>query len=151
MILYSLFALLIVLIDQFVKYWVVTHLALEVSYPFIPGLLNLYYLRNDGAAWGILSGRQLFFILLTIGVVIFLSRAIYHDHNRHPFVTIGYTFLLGGAIGNFIDRLLYGSVVDMFQTTFINFPIFNVADASITIGVIIVLIDLFFMKEGGEE
>lgn len=134
---------LLVALDQVVKAWVVAHIAVGETIAFLPGLA-LTHLQNDGAAFSMLRGQQWFFYLITVislVVVAWLWRDAKHSH----FYKAGLVLILAGTLGNFIDRLRFGAVTDMFETTFMNFAIFNVADACLTIGVIIVVIYLLFM------
>lgn len=106
---------------------------------------NFFYItshRNSGAAWGILQGQMLFFYIITaivvLGIIYYMQKFAKND----MFLAVGLSFILGGAIGNFIDRLFHQEVVDFadFYIFNYNFPIFNVADSALTIGVIFVII-----------
>jgi len=140
-------AVLIVILDQITKHLVVYHMELGQSIEIIPNFLYLTSHRNAGAAWGILYGEMMFFYVVTVVVVAILliwMRKL--DKQKDKLLLIALAFLLGGAIGNFIDRLFYQTVVD-FVDTFIfgyNFPIFNVADMALTFGVILMGIDALF-------
>lgn len=129
----------LIVLDQWVKYLVVQQLALHTGFSVWNGILSVFYIHNDGAAWGMLSGNMLFFFVVTILVLIGLV-VWYHRLNKpHVLETVAYVLIVSGAIGNFIDRLRLGYVVDMFQFEFIDFPIFNVADVWLTLGVIVFL------------
>ncbi len=140
MFIYFLLAAGVVGIDQWTKYLTVTHIAEGESVSVIHKFFSLTYIKNTGAAWSILEGQMWFFYIVTaiavLVVVYFLKKYLYDS----KWLTIGLSFVLAGTLGNFIDRLRLGYVVDMFQTDFIRFPIFNVADTSLTIGVICILI-----------
>ena len=132
-------ALLIVL-DQLVKSYVVQNIALGEIKSWIPNLVSLTYLQNRGAAFSILQDQQLLFAVITLVVVV---GAIWylHKHMEDSFwMVLGLTLIIAGGLGNFIDRISQGFVVDMFHLDFINFAIFNVADSYLTVGVIILLI-----------
>ncbi|MGX7029873.1 signal peptidase II [Vagococcus zengguangii] len=141
-------ALIVVLvaIDQIVKFWTVQNIALGETI-FDNPIISLTYLQNDGAAWSMLEGKMWFFYTITIVAIIVLSTMIYKNRNDSKWLTYGLTMVLAGAIGNFVDRLHLKYVIDMFQIEFFNFPIFNVADVCITIGVICIFIYLFFVAE----
>lgn len=113
---------------------------------FIPGILSLTYLRNEGAAWSMLEGKQWFFLILTpiviIGALYFLNKKI---NQNWYFAAL--TLIISGALGNFIDRVRQSFVVDMFQTDFINFPIFNIADILLSIGFVVLFIAIILDKE----
>lgn len=132
-------AILIVL-DQLVKSYVVQNITLGEIKSWIPNLVSLTYLQNRGAAFSILQDQQLLFAVITLVVVV---GAIWylHKHMEDSFwMVLGLTLIIAGGLGNFIDRISQGFVVDMFHLDFINFAIFNVADSYLTVGVIILLI-----------
>ena len=140
----GIIAVLIVL-DQLVKAYVVQNIALGEVKPWIPNLVSLTYLQNRGAAFSILQDQQLLFAVITLVVVV---GAIWylHKHMEDSFwMVLGLTLIIAGGLGNFIDRISQGFVVDMFHLDFINFAIFNVADSYLTVGVIILL--LAMLKE----
>ena len=132
-------AILIVL-DQLVKAYVVQNIALGEIKSWIPNFVSLTYLQNRGAAFSILQDQQLLSAVITLVVVV---GAIWylHKHMEDSFwMVLGLTLIIAGGLGNFIDRVSQGFVVDMFHLDFINFAIFNVADSYLTVGVIILLI-----------
>ena len=131
--------LVLVGLDQWVKVLVSTHFAEGSLHVLIPGVLGLTNLHNNGAAWSMLAGQQGFFAILTIVVLIVLGYLLWR-YRKQRWLSIALSLMTAGAIGNFIDRMLQGYVVDMFQLLPINFPVFNVADSCLTIGVIILII-----------
>jgi len=136
---YWVLMFVLVVADQVIKSAIVNQIALGASQTVIPGLLSLTNLHNDGAAWSILQGRMSFFYLISIialGVMVYLLWRL----RAHRLYEFGIVFMIAGTLGNFIDRIRVGYVVDMFQLDFINFPIFNFADCCLTVGVIFVLI-----------
>ncbi|GKS55212.1 signal peptidase II [Enterococcus mundtii] len=138
---YWIISALIIGLDQWVKWLIVDNFALGETKSVIPGILSLNHIRNFGAAWSLLEGKMWFFTVVTIiAVVVILTLMIKNRSDGNRWFMIGLTLILAGAIGNFIDRVRLGYVIDMFQTDFVNFPIFNVADISLVIGVICVLI-----------
>ena len=126
-------------VDQLTKYLVVTKMTLGQSIPLIDNFLYITSHRNEGAAWGILQGKMMFFYLITlvvVGVVIvWLTRL---DFKKDKLLVIALALILGGALGNFIDRVFYQHVVDFIDTYIFvyDFPIFNVADSALCIGVV---------------
>lgn len=141
-------AILIVL-DQLVKSYVVQNIALGEIKSWIPNLVSLTYLQNRGAAFSILQDQQLLFAVITLVVVV---GAIWylHKHMENSFwMVLGLTLIIAGGLGNFIDRISQGFVVDMFHLDFINFAIFNVADSYLTVGVIILLIAMLKEEMNG--
>jgi len=142
MIIYYIIALVIIALDQLTKYLVKTNMELGESIPLIQDVFHLTSHRNMGAAFGILQNQRIFFILITIAVVIGIVIAMKRIGQTQPRTTLALSLVLGGAIGNFIDRASTGQVVDFLHFILINFPIFNVADMAITIGVGLMLFDL---------
>ena len=136
---YLLFIVALVGLDQFVKYWVSANIALGTSHGFIPGLMNLTNLHNDGAAWSILEGQQWFFYLITLAAVVVLAYLM-RQWRTNRWKMIALSLIMAGALGNFIDRVHQHYVVDMFELPPINFPVFNVADSCLTVGVIALII-----------
>lgn len=129
----------LVVIDQIIKSVVVSHIALGATKAVVPGLLSLTNLHNNGAAWSILQGKLGFFYLISIvalGVMVYLLWRL----RTHRLYEFGIVLMIAGTLGNFIDRIRIGYVVDMFQLDFINFPIFNFADTCLTVGVILILV-----------
>ncbi|MCH5383423.1 signal peptidase II [Limosilactobacillus fermentum] len=136
---YLLFIVALVGLDQFVKYWVSANIALGTRHGFIPGLMNLTNLHNDGAAWSILEGQQWFFYLITLAAVVVLAYLM-RKWRTNRWKMIALSLIMAGALGNFIDRVHQHYVVDMFELLPINFPVFNVADSCLTVGVIALII-----------
>lgn len=139
-----------VLFDQWTKLLVLTHLRGRGSYVLIKHVFELKYLENRGAAFGMLQGRQVFFICCVIfiaAVVVYFYRTVPMTKHFLP-LRICAVFILAGAFGNMIDRVIRHYVVDFFYFSLIDFPIFNVADIYVTVaafGLIILL--LFYYKE----
>ena len=144
---YLIVAAVLVGVDQLVKHWISAHIALNASQQFIPHLLALTNLQNDGAAWSILEGQQWFFTLVTLIAIVVIGYLFYR-WRRQGRLLWPLTLILAGTIGNFIDRLQNGYVVDMFELLPVNFPVFNVADCCLTVGVIWLLI--IFIREEEE-
>ncbi|WP_027108453.1 signal peptidase II [Lacticigenium naphthae] len=142
MFVYFLLALAIVVTDQISKIYTVATLDLHEVYTIIPDILSFTYIQNDGAAWSILEGQMIFFYLITSIVIITLVYYLVKHYKESQLFSIALAFLLGGAIGNFIDRILYQYVIDMIRVDFISFPIFNIADSALTIGVGLMIIHL---------
>ncbi|QPC46275.1 signal peptidase II [Mangrovibacillus cuniculi] len=137
-------AALVVILDQLTKWLVVQYMELAESIEIIPNLLYITSHRNRGAAWGILQGQMWFFYIVTVVVVAALVFYLHRHAKGKVLLGTSIGFMLGGAIGNFIDRLFRKEVVD-FVNTYIgsyNFPIFNVADAALTVGVVLLFIEM---------
>ncbi|MBF7017343.1 signal peptidase II [Staphylococcus durrellii] len=141
----SLFiAVLILILDQVTKFIIAASMRIGDYFEVIPGFLNITSHRNNGAAWGILSGKMSFFFIITIIILVILVVFYIKEAKNNLFMQIALSLLFAGALGNFIDRVLHGEVVDFIDTYIFgyNFPIFNVADSSLTIGVILIIIAL---------
>ncbi|MEW4353933.1 signal peptidase II [Streptococcus pneumoniae] len=137
--------LLLIGLDQWVKALVVETIPLGGVKAFLPSIMSLTYLRNTGAAFSILENQQWFFTVMTILV---MSGAIWYLVKRLQdslWLIAGLALIIAGGVGNFIDRIRQGFVVDMFQFDIVNFAIFNVADVYLTFGVLILC--LVMMKE----
>lgn len=137
-------SIIIIVADQLSKYFAIEKLKGSLSHIIIPNVLKFTYVENTGAAFGILKNKQLFFIITTLIIVVLISLfLIKYYHQLHIFMKIGLGLLLGGAIGNLIDRIRFGYVVDFIDVRLFNsydFPVFNIADISIVLGTMIILI-----------
>ncbi len=148
---YVIFAAVWVALDQGVKILVRGFIPLHTSRSFIPGLFDLTYVRNTGAAFSILSSETWILTVLSgvataVLLVLLLRRAL---PTRLGMLSLA--LLLAGAAGNFIDRLAFGYVTDMFETTFMHFPVFNVADIGVVIGGFLLVLTVLFSGEKEER
>jgi signal peptidase II len=151
-VIYYVIAAVIIALDQFTKWLVVINMEVRESIPVIENVLYLTSHRNEGAAFGILQGQMWLFYIATVGVVAAIIYMIQTQLNGSRWYGIALSLVLGGAVGNFIDRVLEGAVVDfidMYIFTY-NYPIFNVADMALVAGVIMVIIHVF-MEEKRQE
>ncbi|MGX0910118.1 signal peptidase II [Staphylococcus caprae] len=139
-----LIAILIIIFDQVSKWIIATSMKIGDSYEVIPQFLNITSHRNNGAAWGILSGKMGFFYIITLVILVVLVLFYIKEAKYNLFMQVAISLLFAGALGNFIDRVFNGEVVDFIDTYIFgyDFPIFNIADSSLTIGVIFVIIAL---------
>lgn len=136
--------LLLVVVDQLSKFYISNIMTLYQSIPVIHNIFHITYVVNYGAAFGILKNQRVFFIVSTViifGILVILYNQI-KVHNN--FTYISFTLIVSGAIGNFIDRIRFGYVVDFFD--FRVFPVFNIADSLIVIGVTIFSFYLLFLE-----
>jgi len=134
-------SIFIVLIDQFTKYLMFYNKKLFVNKDFL--LFKLDFVKNYGAAFNILSGNRIFLSFISIIFSILLIYLILRKNTSNFFDLFSYSFILGGTIGNGIDRILKGFVIDFINLNIINFPVFNIADISINIGFIFLLYNIF--------
>ncbi|MCL2662326.1 MAG: signal peptidase II [Oscillospiraceae bacterium] len=147
-----LFAALIVALDQFFKQWILRTLDLGAEGPVvIPGILRLTRWENDGAMLNILAGQQWLLAAIAFGAAIVLVMILLR-YNEGFWGTIGLAAVLGGTIGNLADRIFNdGKVVDMFETIFMRFPIFNIADIFITLGFLTFLVHFIILTIKSEK
>ncbi|WP_297406407.1 signal peptidase II [uncultured Cetobacterium sp.] len=139
---YIAIIILLALVDQLSKYKIDNWLVEGETHPVIGGFLHLTYVKNRGIAFGIFQGKL--DIISIITVIVIVGVGIYFFKNRKTFSIfekLGYSFILGGAIGNIIDRIFRGFVVDMIDFRGIWVFVFNLADVWINIGVILIIID----------
>ena len=120
--------------DQWVKYWTVTHLALGESCPLLPGFVELLRVHNYGAAWSSFSGMRWLLVGVTAVIVAAVAFVLARRIVRHPLGVLACALIISGGLGNIIDRLRLGYVVDMFNFQFMSYPVFNVADICVVCG-----------------
>ncbi|GAB2025945.1 signal peptidase II [Lactovum odontotermitis] len=134
-----------ILADQLVKNWIVANVPLSTTKKFIPEIMSLTHVTNSGAAWSMLEGQQWIFNILT-PIAVLAALYFLWKKNGQIFYNVGLSLVISGALGNWIDRIRQGFVVDMFQTDFINFAIFNVADALLSVGFVVLIIAILTDK-----
>ena len=134
-------SIFIVLIDQFTKYLIFYNKKLFINKDFL--LFKFDFVKNYGAAFNIFSGSRIFLSLISILFSVLLIYLIFRKNTLNSFDLYSYSFILGGTIGNGIDRVYKGFVVDFINLNIINFPVFNIADISINIGFIFLLYNIF--------
>ena len=143
----ALFAAGIVAVDQWTKALTVANIALYQDVEFIPGFLGFTYVRNTGAAFSSFEGQQwLFALIFIVFTVAILWEFRKNSLKFNTFERWCIAAIYGGGLGNMIDRLRLGYVVDMIETKFISFPVFNVADCFITCGCIALMISMVFLN-----
>ncbi|WP_226037955.1 signal peptidase II [Aquibacillus saliphilus] len=143
--LYYIIAALVIGLDQLTKWLVVTSMELRESIPIIDNFFYLTSHRNSGAAWGILQGQMGFFYIITSIVIVVIIFYIQKYAKESKLMALSLALMLGGAIGNFIDRVIRKEVVDFFDVYIgsYDFPIFNIADSALVVGVTLVIIATF--------
>ena len=137
-------SIFIVLIDQFTKYLMLYNKKLFINKDFL--LFKLDFVKNYGAAFNIFSGSRIFLSLISIIFSILLIYLILRKNTLNSFDLYSYSFILGGTLGNGMDRILKGFVIDFINLNIINFPVFNIADISINIGFIFLIYSIFKTK-----
>ena len=141
--------LLLIALDQAVKWYVVKAIPLGGMRTFIPKVVSLTYLKNSGAAFSMLEDQPWFFAIITLIAMGAAFVYLYRHIKGSIWLLLGLTLIISGGIGNFIDRVRQGFVVDMFHLDFMNFAIFNVADIYLTVGVGLLLIYLLREESHG--
>lgn len=154
--LYAIVAVLALILDQAVKYWATVNLV-EITGKalLIPGFIHLTNIHNTGAAFSFLEGARWFFVILCILFVLAVIYALAKELITHPVCRWSAVLVMAGAIGNCIDRIVCGYVVDMLEFDFLfftrPFPVFNIADIYITLGVIVFCVALLLEKPAGKK
>ena len=147
--LYALLAAALVALDQLVKFLVRSNIGLGESVPFLPHVLQFTYVQNTGAAFSLLEEHTWVLTLISLGASILLAVLLFKKVFPHPFAMTCLSVVLAGAVGNLIDRAFLGYVTDMFQTLFINFAVFNVADICVVCGGIAFCV--YYLLSHGKE
>lgn len=132
--LYAVLVIVLIALDQVVKFLVRTRIPLGGSVPFIPYIMDLTYVRNTGAAFSMMEEHTWLLTLISAVVSVILAVALIKGFFKHPLGRVTLSLVLAGAVGNLIDRALLGYVVDMFRTLFMDFAVFNVADICVVVG-----------------
>lgn len=152
---YIIAAILIVVLDQISKVLSTRYFELGEVKTIIPEIMSFTYVKNEGAAFGILQGARVFFLIMTIAVFFGVLYYIIKTHPHSRLEKWALAFMAGGAAGNFIDRLCFGYVRDFILVDFIEFPVFNVADCFVCIGaglyILYAFSDIFKKKEEKES
>lgn len=154
---YAILAAALVALDQLVKYLVRANIPLGGNVPFIPYILDLTYVQNTGAAFSLLRQHTWLLTLTSAVVVLVMCRLIVKGFFQNRLGLFSAALVLAGGMGNLIDRAVFGFVTDMFQTVFMDFAVFNVADCCITVGVPLLFLYVMLYvgreekKEGGDD
>ncbi len=141
---------LLIFLDQYTKYLAVIHLQDKPAYNLIEGVLELNFLKNSGAAFGLLQNQKVFFILVATMILIIIAYILFRlpDGKKYDIMHILLVLIASGAAGNMIDRVKQDYVVDFIYFVIINFPIFNVADIYVTVATFVfVILFLFYYQE----
>ena len=144
---YILIPLAVIALDQFTKWLTVAYLKPVGDVPLIRDVLHLEYVENRGAAFGSLQGQMILFYLTTAVMLTLMIWMLYRNWVRGTYGRVVVLCLIGGTLGNFIDRVRLGYVVDMISFTLIDFPVFNVADIFITCGCVALFIYFLFFDD----
>ena len=145
------FAVFIVILDQVTKALTVANIPLGGVVPVWDGIFHITYIQNTGMAFSLLEGGRWFFLVVTLAAFALLAVALKKKWITHPTGLWALAAIAGGAVGNLIDRVRFGYVVDMIEVEFINFAVFNVADCFVVCGAILLMIYAFFFDESGKK
>ncbi len=149
---YILIIIATIIVDQLSKFWIVSNFDLYESQTIIDGFLSLKYVQNTGAGFSILEGKMLFLLLVTCVALIFLLYLLFKANDKAILEKVSISLMIGGALGNFIDRLNLGYVVDFIACNIFGypFPVFNLADSFLTIGVLLFIINILKESRHGK-
>lgn len=141
----AIFSIVFILIDQIIKLLITNNIVYLNSIEIIPNFFYLTHVHNEGAAWSIFSGNTLFLILIAIAVLVFIYLFFIKGKKLSNIETITYSLLIGGIIGNLIDRIVFKYVIDYLEFIFgsYHYPVFNFADICIVVSVITLIIYSF--------
>ena len=142
-------ATIVIILDQITKFYICKHMTEGMSIPIVPDIFHLTYILNAGAAFGLLENQRFFFIAIAVVLLGVLVKYYAHIPPTPPILRIGVGLMAGGAIGNLIDRIKSGQVVDFFD--FRIWPIFNIADMAIVVGVSIIIYNMFTVSVQKDE
>lgn len=146
---YFLIIVVGIVLDRLTKIYAVKNLMVN---PIESKLINLTYLENRGAAFGILQDKRILFVILTISIVLYLIYYFVKNIKKNPpILNIALAMIISGAIGNFYDRLFQAYVVDFIEFSFVNFPVFNVADIFVTLGCGLMIIYIMIHGEKSND
>ena len=143
----ALVAAVILALDQWVKYWVTVNLPLGESIPLLPGFMQLRTVHNFGAAWSSFSGMRWLLVAVTCCIGAAVAVLLVRRVVRHPLGVMACAMILSGGVGNIVDRVRLGYVVDMFNLLFMEYPVFNVADICVVCGCIMGAIYYLWLYE----
>lgn len=151
--LYFLLSIALVGVDQLVKWWIRGNIPLGTSIPFLPWLLDLTYTQNTGAAFSSFSGLTGLLTLVSLGASVVVAVLLAKSYFPGFWGKLSLSLILAGAVGNLVDRAFLGFVTDMFETTFMNFAVFNVADICVVVGGFLMVFYVLLLwdkdREGG--
>ena len=145
--LYAILIVVMIVLDQVTKYLVRANIPLGGSVEFLPGIMDFTYVKNTGMAFSMLSKHTWLLAVLSVVVIAFLVFMLVKKEITHPFGMLSVSLVIGGAIGNLIDRVFFGFVTDMFRTLFMNFAVFNVADIFVVVGAIALCVYCLFFYD----
>lgn len=148
---FGLLTIGIVILDFITKKIVLKTMALGQSIPLWEDVFHITFVKNEGASFGILKGGRWFFVVVTVALVVYLIYYILRNKEKNKLFLLASSFIIGGGIGNLIDRVVTGKVVDFFDFCLINFAIFNVADCFVVVGAILIIVYFLISEFKGKK
>lgn len=148
---YIIAAVLIAAADFITKQFVMRNVSLGETFGSVAGLVDFTYVRNTGAAFSILEDKMIFLSVLSVLFCLAVAVYAFKARPKHPLLKTALTLMFAGAFGNAVDRIFYGYVVDFIRVTFVNFPVFNIADMAVTVGAALIVVYFAFFDKSGEE
>lgn len=147
---YIIIAAAFLIIDIITKYWAASVLAGTIGIPVIFNVFHLTYVENTGIAFGMLENKRVIFIALSLIILIVLTVYYFKTERRDVWLKLGTALIFSGSIGNLIERISKGYVVDFLDVRILNFPVFNVADIAVCAGAVALIIHFLFMDNKKE-
>jgi len=139
------FAAVLISIDQLVKIIIDQNISLSENITFIPKVLSITHVHNSGAAWNLLDGHMCLLTFITIFAAGVIFYYFWRSMQQSRWLNVALLLMFSGAVSNFIDRIWHGYVIDMFKIEFIDFPVFNMADSYLVVGVCLLIIYIFII------
>jgi len=146
-------ACLLVIADQVTKFLVISRISLNGAMELIPGVADLVHARNPGAAFGMMAGsawefRSLFFILVSVAALVIIAAVVAFSKDIDSYLLLAYSLFFGGALGNLVDRIRFGEVIDFLDLHWgdLHWPAFNVADSALSIGAVLFVFHLLLKR-----
>ena len=134
-------------LDQWLKHYVTVNIPLGEAQPLLPGVVELRTVHNYGAAWSSFSGMRWVLVAVTSLIVLAVAAVLIRRIARHPLGVVSGALIISGGVGNIVDRVRLGYVVDMFNLEFIHYPVFNVADCCIVVGAVLAVVYYLWFYE----
>lgn len=148
---YCIIGILVLALDIFTKYLAVKNLMDISSVPIINGILHLTYVENSGVAFGMLRDKRIVFVTLSIIILVVLGIYFYKAHSKDAWLKLGTVLIFSGSIGNMIERVSKGFVVDFLDFRLINFPVFNIADIAVCVGAAALVVHFIFFADDNKN
>lgn len=147
MMIYCIIAVIVLILDILTKHWAAAALINISTMPVINGVLHFTYVENSGVAFGMFRGQRVIFVTMSVIILIALGVYFYKSCSRDVWIKLGTALIFGGSIGNMLERISKGYVVDFLDFRIINFPVFNVADIAVCVGAAALVVHFIFFAD----